>query len=261
MTLSIYFRIWGLMLMTRNLSLSPPKNFDDNYPNRTSENGTFECLFQAVTKVMSKNSVVFTVIGMIIAALHGVKHGALHYCTLESEKTAALRHNGDDYNGCMTLSPLATMEIHWWHTNVSTSHHFICAPPPDTTIYSDASLDGWGATNSLTTVGALWEDMDDLPHINVLELYIAKLVLTHLAANCQGSHIHLKLDNFAAVSYINKMGGTHSRTCNNVTQDIWTWRFLTIFGFLLHIFRVTLMSWLTSTRRVLQKTRFFPTRD
>ena len=69
--------------------------------------------------------------------------------------------------------------------------------------------------------------MDDLPHINVLELYAAKLAITHLAANCQGSHIHLKLDNFTAVSYINRMGegegGTHSQTCNHVTQDIWAW--------------------------------------
>ena len=164
-----------------------------------------------------------TVIGMIIAALPGVKHGALHYRTLESEKTAALRHNGDDYNGCMTLSPLATVEIQWWHTNVSTSHHFIHTPPLDTTIYSDASLDGWGATNTLTTVGAPWENMDDLPHINVLESYAAKLALTHLVANCPGSHMHLKLDNFTAVSHINRMGGTHSQTCNHVTQDIWAW--------------------------------------
>ena len=63
-------------------------------------------------------------------------------------------------------------------------------------------------------------------HINVLELYAAKLALTHWAANCQGSHIQLKLGNFTAVSYINKMGGggTHSQTCNDVTQDIWTSR-------------------------------------
>ena len=144
---------------------------------------------------------------MIIAALPAVKHGALLYRTLESEKTAAQRHNGDDYNDCMALSSLATVEIQWWHNNVSTSHHFIRAPPPDTTIYSDASLDGWGATNSLTTVGAPWENTDDLPHTNVLGLYAAKLALTHFAANCQGSHIHLKLDNFIAVSSINKMGG------------------------------------------------------
>ena len=144
------------------------------------------------------NEMSMPVIGMIIAALlPGVKHRALHYRTLESEKTAALCQNGDDYNG------YATMVIHCWHTNVSTSHHYICAPPPDTTIYSDASLDGWDATNSLTTVGATWEDM---PHINVLELYAAKLALTHMAANCQGSHIHLKLEKFTAVSYINIMG-------------------------------------------------------
>ena len=83
------------------------------------------------------------------------------------------------------------MEIQWLHTNISTSHHFIHAPPPDTTIYSDSSLDGWGATNSLTTVGAPWEDMYDQPHINVLELHAVKLTLTHLAAYCQGSHIKL----------------------------------------------------------------------
>ena len=154
---------------------------------------------------VNKIWVVSTVISMIIAALPGVKHGALDYHTFESEKTAAL------YPPPPPPPPLATMEIHWWHTNISTSHHFICAPPPDTTIYSDDSLDGWGTTNSLTTVGAPWEDMDDLPQINVLELYDAKLALTHLVANCQGSHIQLKLDTFTAVSYINKMGVTTHR--------------------------------------------------
>ena len=122
-------------------------------------------LLNACSKLLQKSHqkiwIVSTVIGMIIAALPGVKHGALHYRTLESEKTAALCHNGDDYNGCMTLSPLVTVEIHWRHTNISTSHHFIRAPPPATTIYSDASLDGQGATNSLTTVGAPWEDIKD----------------------------------------------------------------------------------------------------
>ena len=74
-------------------------------------------LLDACSKLLQKSRqkirVVSTVIVVIIAALPGVKHGAPHYRTLESEKTAALRHNGD-----------------WWHTNVSTSHHFIRAPPP-----------------------------------------------------------------------------------------------------------------------------------
>ena len=107
---------------------------------------------------------VSTVIGMVIAALPGVQHGALHYRILESEKTAALHQNGGDYNKRTTLSPLATMEIQWWLTKINSSCHFIHAPPPDTIIYSDASLDGWGATNSLTTVGSPWDIIEELPH-------------------------------------------------------------------------------------------------
>ena len=65
-------------------------------------------LLNACCKLLQKSRqkiwVVSTVIGMIIAALPGVNHGALHYRTLESEKTAALRHNGDDYNGCDSFS-------------------------------------------------------------------------------------------------------------------------------------------------------------
>ena len=52
-----------------------------------------------------KIQVVSTVIGMIIAAIPGVKPGTLHYRTLESEKTAALRHNGEDYNEFLTTPP------------------------------------------------------------------------------------------------------------------------------------------------------------
>ena len=116
-------------------------------------------LLNSCSKLLQKSRqkiwVVSTVIGMIIAALPGVKHRALQYHTLESQKTAALCHNGNDYNGNVTIPPLATMEIQWRHTNISTSRHFIHAPPPDTTIYSNASLDGWDATNSLTIVG-IW---------------------------------------------------------------------------------------------------------
>ena len=39
--------------------------------------------------------------------------------------------------------------------------------------------------NSVTTVGSPWDIMEELPHINVLELYAVQLALTHLAAHCQ----------------------------------------------------------------------------
>ena len=127
---------------------------------------------------------VAKVIGMFVAALPAVTYGALHYRALEMNKNNALRNAKGDYNKFMFLSPEAIMDVHWWHTNIHSSQHFIHAPVVNTVIHSDASLDGWGATDSTDTAGNPWKEGEDLPHINVLELYAAKLALTALAATC-----------------------------------------------------------------------------
>ena len=36
-------------------------------------------------------------------------------------------------------------------------------------------------------------------------------------------HIRLRIDNVTAVIYINNMGGTKSRICNLIANEIWTW--------------------------------------
>ena len=160
---------------------------------------------------------------MIIAALPAVLHGALHYRAMEADKNSALQVNGGNFDKVMTLSPEAGREVQWWLTHISHSQKFLHAPPITTIIYLDASLEGWGATDSVTPIGAPWQVTDDLMHINVLELAAAHLALTKLATAAQGTHIQLKMDNLTAVTYINKMGGTHSPECNHVSQQIWEW--------------------------------------
>ena len=140
---------------------------------------------------------------------------------------------GGDFEALMTLSPEAGEEVRWWIANVSHSSKFLHAPPITIVIHSDASLAGWGggggggggggATDSVSTVGAPWKDTDDLLHINVLELTAARLALDTLATAARSTHIQLKLDNLTAITYINKMGGTHSPDCSHVTQQIWDW--------------------------------------
>ena len=36
-------------------------------------------------------------------------------------------------------------------------------------------------------------------------------------------HIRLRIDNVTTVTYINNMGGTKSRICNLIANEIWTW--------------------------------------
>ena len=160
---------------------------------------------------------------MIIAALPAVRHGALHYRVMEAAKNSAIRVNGGELEALMTLSPEAGREVRRWITHIYHSSKFLHAPPITIVIHSDASLAGWGATDSVSTAGAPWKDTDDLLHINVLELTAARLALETLATTARSTHIQLKLDNLTALAYINKMGGTHSPECNHVTQQIWEW--------------------------------------
>ena len=82
---------------------------------------------------------VSSAIGMIIAALLAVRHGALHYRAMERDKISALRDSGGDFEQLMTLSPAAGREVQWWIAHVAHSQKFLHAPPLTTTIYPDAS--------------------------------------------------------------------------------------------------------------------------
>ena len=123
---------------------------------------------------------VASVVGMLIAALPAVRHGALFFRAIERDKNAALRRNKGNFCKMMTLSIAAKNDILWWHNHIGSAHHFIHPPPIMLTIYSDASLEGWGATDSTGMMGGRWDEDVAFEYINSLELFAAKLVLEKL---------------------------------------------------------------------------------
>ena len=97
---------------------------------------------EVCTKLLMKTSLkirfVSSAIGMIIAALPAVKHGALHHSTMEADKNSALQLNEGNFDKNMTFSPQAIKEVQSITPEIST------CTPITTIIYSDASLEGWG---------------------------------------------------------------------------------------------------------------------
>ena len=53
----------------------------------------------------------------------------------------------------MTLSPQAKQDLHWWSHHLTFASHFIHTPAVSLTLFSDASLEGWGGTDGTTHVG------------------------------------------------------------------------------------------------------------
>ena len=168
--------------------------------------------------------VVGSCIGLLVSSFPAVQLGPLYYWNLEICKNRALYRAKGDFDNSIVLTVKAFSELSCWLDNVQTVSRPIKTPNIiDLTVYSDASLEGWGATDLHSTVGVRWSDSELPLHTNTLELHAAKLCLFSLAAGFSNLHIRILLDNTTAISYINHMDGTHSQICNDVTNLIWSW--------------------------------------
>jgi len=97
-------------------------------------------------------------------------------------------------------------------------------PPPevDYTIFTDASNEGWGASDNNITINGRWSEKEKEMHINEQELVAIKYaILSYLKSGIQPKHIKIMSDNATAISYINKYGGCKSKNCNIISSDIW----------------------------------------
>ena len=149
-----------------------------------------------------------------------MKFGALYYRYLEIEKIKALKQSKGNFDARMS-SRKGVADMKWWLDNLDDSCNDICHPPVDITLYSDASLMGWGAVMNDTSTGGRWSPSAAENHINCLELLAALFPLKCLQSSLSGKHAKIMIDNTTAVSVINNMGTCHSDKCNSIGITIY----------------------------------------
>ena len=92
--------------------------------------------------------------------------------------------------------------------------------PPSHTIFTDASLSGWGAhvePEGLLFHGVWSEDQSRL-HINVLEMKAIFLSLSRAVHKVKNSTVLVSTDNTTVVAYIRHQGGTRSP---DLSEEVW----------------------------------------
>ena len=163
-----------------------------------------------------------SVIGSLVATFPVLPYGKLHYRELERCKISSLKFQKGKYNApCMSLSTSAIAELHWWLKHFKNGNQSLQDVPVDCTIQTDASEQGWGATDGNTPIGGRWSFLER-NHINVLELKAILLALkSYFRHNCRVKHVHIVTDNITAFVYINNMGGMPSVICNDIAKCIW----------------------------------------
>ena len=86
------------------------------------------------------------------------------------------------------------------------------------------SRSGWGAYLLDRVVSRVWSEQEKSLHINLLEMRALFLALQSFQELVAGRHVTAMCDNSTVVAYINKQGGTVSRSlCSLASQHLrWT---------------------------------------
>ncbi len=81
---------------------------------------------------------------------------------------------------------------------------------PELVLFTDASLEGYGAHLGDQQLTGIWEDTFLNLHINLLELEAVRRACIQFRSQIRQRRILLRTDNTTVVAYINKWGGTKS---------------------------------------------------
>ena len=165
---------------------------------------------------------VSELIGLMVSSFPGVMHGPLFYRQLELDKAIALKANNGNFDAVMTLSDTSKSDLNWWITHTHTTFNWVSHGSPSVTIYSDASLTGWGGVMDGMSTGGLFSEEEQTNHINCLEILACFFTLKTFYHSLRNCHIRAMLDNTTAISYINNMGG-RTISCNRLTRNLWLW--------------------------------------
>ena len=122
------------------------------------------------------------------------------------DKITALAQYKGNFDAFMQLSGLAIRDVQWWIGNVQSVFKPLSRGPINFALFSDASLEGWGAI--IPSAGAhavgIWSAIDKQEHIDFLELKAVLLGLKYLCHLLSDQHFQLHIDSMTAVNYIKK---------------------------------------------------------
>jgi ribonuclease HI len=161
------------------------------------------------------------VIGNLISAVPGIKYGWLYTRNLERNKLKSLKCGS--YESYVSISQESKTELLWWQHHLLAGYNDIRTDDYKITIYTDASLSGWGAACENSSTHGFWGRLEKQLHINHLELLAVFHGLRAFAKDLQNCNILLRVDNTTALAYINRMGSVHSKVLHELALQIWQW--------------------------------------
>ena len=162
-------------------------------------------------------------LGLLSSSIQAVLPAPLHYRYLQQAKNSVIRFR-KSYEGVVHLDSECHQDVQWWKYNlVAWNGKALFQQSTYLVIETDASRQGWGAYCQGMSTGGRYLPEETLYHINCLELLAGWLAIMSFTKNKAKAQLLLLMDNISAVTYINKMGGTHSPSLSYLAKNLWVW--------------------------------------
>jgi len=129
-------------------------------------------------------------------------------------------------NKFLKVQPSAEVliDLVWWLTEENLRVGIpLTSPTPEILMFSDASLQGWGAHLTELEVAGLWSPEEASQHINCLELKAVWLGLQHFREFLTDRVVVSMCDNTTVVSHIKNQGGTKSKQLCQQSLEMLHW--------------------------------------
>lgn len=153
-------------------------------------------------------------IGSLGSCCQATKYGWAHLKDFERIKYEVLRDSDQDYNQKMILPVFLRKDFDSWKVTIIRTKKEV--RNLSFTIFSDASLSGWGACCGIEKAHGQWNQRERKFYINALELLAALFGQKCFASQCRSCDILLRIGNTTAIAYINKMGGIRFKELNEI---------------------------------------------
>lgn len=115
-----------------------------------------------------------------------------------------------DWEAIVPILPALHPHLVWWmHRDNVMIGVPLSQPVPTQTLYTDASLLGWGAYLEGKSVSGVWSLAQQQEHINILEMRAVLLALQFFKTLLVSQTLVLATDNTTVVAYLKNQGGTH----------------------------------------------------
>ena len=167
---------------------------------------------------------VLSVLGLLNSAERQVPKGRIHLRPIQMGLRAQFRIGIHPLESQVSFHdhPDSIQALQWWSQLENLTRGQPLGPfLPQLTIYTDATLQNWGAhdQNDLQLSGQ-WTPHEASLSINQLELLAVTRALQQVPPSWSGKRVLVATDNTTTVAYINHQGGTKSMLLLDLSYDL-----------------------------------------